>query len=573
MDENRQITDNSGTLLAVIMVVIILSALIFIIVRLWDKPGMPWSSGSAQESTEAADAEGGESGVFPVEEGLVRIASDQNLGDLDVAKNSSTYFLPINVYDRLVEIREREDGTPEILPSLAKEWIESPDGKLYTIYLRDDVVFSNGKPLTAYDVKFSLSRLLTVPGSEQTAYADMILGADELMTGKAEELKGIQVVDDHCLRVILNEPFPSFISMLSSPACSILCKEVVEAAGDSYGTDIGSIIGSGPYMLTEADDEMCVLEYNPKYWGKTPSVKKAEMRVMVNSLMNREFSKGNLDLLDLDFLNGEAKEQYLTDDDYTYRDRFVVKENVGIISLMLNTDIPPLNLVKIRKAVQYAIDRERIIKEVCGGYADITDGIFPKGLIGYTEENQGWLKYDPEKAKELVKEAGIGGNYTVELAIGSTADISIQRLTEIVQENLNAVGINTVTVVYDPDSRLYLRRNGKIMAYVFDWYADYNDPDNFIYTIFGSEEATKKFSSNYKDYGTMERIGKARTIINDEKRLMEYAALERKLIMDDAVWVPLYSSEHVFVKGDRVKSYIPYWAGWSDVILEDMELK
>jgi ABC-type transport system substrate-binding protein len=240
---------------------------------------------------------------------------------------------------------------------------------------------------------------------------------------------------------------------------------------------------------------------------------------------------------------------------------------------MLNTAIPPLDNVKVRQAVQLAIDRQRIIDEVRGGYAHTTDGIYPKGLIGYSEENQGWLKYDPEEAARLVKEAGLKENDTVELVISSVADMDNQKIISIIQENLNAVGLNTVTIIYDPESRLYFRRNGQAMAYIFDWTADYNDPDNFIYTIFGTEDSVKRYSSNYSDRQAMKRIAGARNIEDDEERLAEYRSLEKKLVQDDAVWVPLYSAEHIYMMGDRLESYIPYWAGWSDVVLKDMVLK
>lgn len=551
--------------------VVILLLLLFIGLtgaKLKDKIGI---SETGAEGEEANDTAAGEYSSKPVEEGEVRIAIDQDLGNLDIAKNSDTYYLALNVFDRLVEIGEHSDGSTEIVPSLATQWEVSEDGKVYTFTLRDDVKFSNGKPLTSKDVKFSLSRLLTVPDSEQTAFADMIEGADALMNGSAEELTGIEIIDDTHFKIALNEPFPSFISMLGSPACSILSEEVVTAAGDSYGTEIDSIIGSGPYMITGKTDEKSTLELNPEYWGETPSVKKAELFVMVQSMMNREFARKNLDLLDMDFINATSRDAYLSDS--LYKKNLVTKDNVGIIALMLNTAMPPLDNVLVRRAVQYAIDRDRIIDEVCGGYASTIDGIYPRGLIGYTEENQGWLKYDPEEAKRLLEQSGIGKDYTIELAFGATADMSIQKMIEIVQENLNDVGLNAVTVVYDSDSRLYLRRNGLIMAYQFDWYADYNDPDNFVYTIFGSTDTTKKYSSNYRDISTIARIGNARTIVDDDERLAEYAALEKKLVAADAVWVPLYTSKHIFLKGDRVKSYKPYWAGWSDLVLKNLELK
>ena len=506
-----------------------------------------------------------------VEEGLVRLAADIGQGNMDIARNADNYFIALNVFERLAEIEQTDDGVSSIVPSLAREWKVSDDGKTYSFTLRDDVCFSDGTPFTAEDVEFSLTRLLTVPDSEQIAYADMIEGAEELQKGEATGLSGIKVIDDYHIDISLKEPFPSFISMLGTPSCSILSKKSVIAAGDAYGTDIRYIIGTGPYIITENNEKFCRLEINPLYHGEKPSVKKAEVTAMVSAVMDREFKNGNIDILDLDFLNPGAANYYTENDEYS--DRLIAKDNVDIISLMLNTAIEPLNDVRVRRAIQYAINRQRIIDEVYGGYAVITDGIVPKGLTGYSEEMQGWLEYDPQKAKDLLKEAGIRRGDTIELAVSSTADTAIQEFTALIQEDLNAVGLNAVTVVYDQDSRLYMRRNGQIMAYQFQWLADYNDPDNFFYTIFGSTDITKKYSSNYADEETINRIIRARNILDLGQRISEYNDIEKKLVIDDAVWVPFFASKHIFVKGDRINSLTPYWAGWNDIPLKGITLK
>ncbi|MBR1893055.1 MAG: ABC transporter substrate-binding protein [Lachnospiraceae bacterium] len=505
-----------------------------------------------------------------VEDGLVRLAMDVDVGNMDVAKNSDNYFIALNVFDTLVETKQTENGS-SIVPSFASEWQVSEDGKTFSFTLRNDAHFSDGTPVTAEDVEFSLTRLLTVPDSEQTAFGDMIEGADEVQNGEATALRGIEVIDDHHINITLKEAFPSFLSMLGSPACSILSKKSVNAAGDSYGTDIRYIIGSGPYVITSSSDNLYVFELNPYYYGEEPSVKKAEVSVMVPAVMDREFRNKRLDILDLDYINPETVSFYI--DNEEYKNSLVAKENVEIISLMLNTATAPLDDVRVRRAIQYAIDRRRIINEVYGGYAEFSDGIIPKGLVGYNEDLQGWLEYDPQKARELIEEAGVGRKDIIEMAISSTADTALQQFTSLVQEDLNAVGLNAVTVVYDRDSRLYLRRNGLIMAYQFQWLADYNDPDNFIYTAFGSKDATKRYSSNYADEDTINRIVKARNISDFDERMAEYNAIEKKLVVDDAVWVPFLSTRHIFVKGERVDSFEPYWAGWGDMPLKGITLK
>ena len=130
-----------------------------------------------------------------VEEGLVRLANDHPLGSLDVAKNAEDYYVALNVFDRLLE-EDTEEGTHKIRPSLAKEWKVSDDGKTYSFTLRDDVYFSDGTKLTSEDVKVSFSRLLSVENSEQVGYANMIVGAENVLAGRSDTLSGIEIIDD-----------------------------------------------------------------------------------------------------------------------------------------------------------------------------------------------------------------------------------------------------------------------------------------------------------------------------------------------------------------------------------------
>ena len=136
-----------------------------------------------------------------------------------------------------------------------------------------------------------------------------------------------------------------------------------------------------------------------------------------------------------------------------------------------------------------------------------------------------------------------------------------------------AVGLHAVIVNYDEDSYRYLLRGGSAMAYTGEWSADFNDPDNFIYTFFSTREKTRYRSSNYSDEAVMARIASARTLQNGVERLEEYAALEKHLVQDEAVWVPLFSAERQFILGERVESFTPFWAGWSDLYLKGIVLK
>ena len=325
-------------------------------------------------------------------------------------------------------------------------------------------------------------------------------------------------------------------------------------------------------MVTEYDSKKgLTLELNP-YWKKEqPSVKKAKFQILDPALMDATFREGGLDLLDLDAIHTDTiKTVYKSDE---WKDSLVSKGCVETHYLMMNLEARPLDMIQVRKAVQMAINRQKIVEELYGGEASLVDGIFPRGLHGYSEENQGWLQYDPEGAKQILQKIGKDIGSRIELAADSTASMRELNLLNMIRQDLQAVGLEVSIVSYDPDSWMYLRTHGKLMAFCGVWSADYNDPDNFVYTFFGSREKTLRRSGNFAEQDVMDRIGRARTIREDDERMKEYADLERLLIRDKALWVPLFSTNHLFVLGDRVESFVPYWAGWNSIPLKDVVLK
>lgn len=160
----------------------------------------------------------------------------------------------------------------------------------------------------------------------------------------------------------------------------------------------------------------------------------------------------------------------------------------------------------------------------------------------------------------------------MEISVDAGATDAINNSIQIIAENLKEVGINANIKSYDHASWLDLRNSGKMPSFVALWILDFNDPDNIIYTFFGSVDNTVSRSDNYGDTATIARVADARKIVNTDERMAEYAALEKKLVQDDAVWVPLYSLKHTYVKGSRVKNFTPHWAGWSDIYFSGVEL-
>ena len=161
----------------------------------------------------------------------------------------------------------------------------------------------------------------------------------------------------------------------------------------------------------------------------------------------------------------------------------------------------------------------------------------------------------------------------MEISYDSSTGDQNNNVVQIIADNLNKVGIRAAIKSYDHASWLDLRGSGQMNSFLAIWLLDYNDPDNIVYTFFGSEENTVSRSDNYQDKDVMKRIQDARTIVDFDERQAEYAAIEKKLVQEDAVWVPMYSLKHLFIKGDRVESFEPQWAGWNDMYYSHVVLK
>lgn len=531
-------------------------------------------SGCLCTAAAAAQTEAQTENAAQVEAGTLRIALTEQVITMDVHRTTSDYLIPLNIYERLFDIRGMEDGSSRLVNGLAEDYSVSGDGRIYHFTLRGDAFFSDGTLVKASDVAFTFTRMLAMQESVQTDFADLILGAGAVMEGKADKPEGIRVLDDRNLEIELSEPFAGYLSMLASPSCSILSEAFVTKAGSEYGSSAEQTIGSGPYRVTEFSKDRITMEQNPYYHpheGEQLSVKKAEVMVLPPALIDRTFQAGGLDILDTNMINPDVVESVYKSE--TWSSRLITRNKVEIQFLMLNVETRPLDNIKIRRAVQMAIDRQKILDDLYGGDGTLLDGIYPEGLFGFSRENQGWLRYDPEEAKRLVQEVEDAGEIRLELAANSLSDVRKLTMLEMIRKDLSEAGLNVTIVNYDGESLLYLRRAGKLMSYAGAWSADFNDPDNFIYTFFGSRYKTRYRSSNYSNMDVISRINNARTIQNEQVRLKEYSDLERVLVRDEAVWVPLFSTDHLYVLGERVEHFYPYWAGWISMYLSDVILK
>ena len=269
------------------------------------------------------------------------------------------------------------------------------------------------------------------------------------------------------------------------------------------------------------------------------------------------FEQGGLDILDLNELGNDA-EFYMNAQEY--KDRLFRVHPVGITYIALNESVEPLDNDLVRRALQYALDRDALLDSVYKGRGSIENGIFPHGLYGYNDKLPK-IPYDPDEAESLLSEAGYADGFDLTISLKSSATKGERDLMEMAASMWQKVGVRAEVKVIEESEWMSLRKCGQMACYSATWTADYNDPDNFIYTFFGNKENTTFRSLCYPREEIMERVRKARTITDHNLRLAEYRELEQIIVQEDAAWIPLFSRLRYYVKGDRLEGMKASWNG------------
>ena len=490
----------------------------------------------------------------------VLVVVDEEPDTVDFQCTTIFYTVALNVFNRLVEIQLNDDGETELVPALAESWTVSEDGLRYSFRLREGVRFSNGSALTSSDVLYTMTRLLTHPESGNRDIAAGIAGAKALRNGETDTLSGFEILSDRDFVITLSQPFAAFLPCLAMPGASILDRETTQAAGDRFGLESAWTIGTGSFVLESWEPgKGMFLRANPDCWEGLPGCDAIELRFLTDGEEERAlFEQGELDILDLDEL-GDSAEYFIHGD--IYQDRLYAARQIGISYIALNESVRPLNDVRVRKALQLSLDRQMLLDAIYSGRGEVENGIFPRGLKGYNPDLPE-IPYDPDGARELLREAGYPDGFTLEVSVKSSSTMWEKRLLTMAASMWEAIGVRTNITVMSEGEFMRLRKTGALACYAATWSADYDDPDNFISTFFGGRENTSYRSLCYPREEIMQRVVLARAIIDEDARLAEYRELERIIVQEDAAWIPLFSRLHYYVAGERVAPFTPSWNGW-----------
>ncbi|MFQ6613111.1 MAG: ABC transporter substrate-binding protein, partial [Fidelibacterota bacterium] len=383
------------------------------------------------------------------------VASDIRGFDPALATDIRTGETMALVYDNLVHFGDQT----ELLPGLAISWEIDDSGTHYSFHLRQDTQFQDGERVSASDVIYSFQRVLRPEtGSPQTWLFDRIVGAREFMLGEAAAVRGLRAPDDTTVIIDLSEPFAPFIQYLAMPSASIINYRQVE----TVKTDPA---GSGPWLLDhwERDGEL-VFVRNEQYWGQKPKLKRLKIRVL-SEVMARaaEFEAGNLDLLGVPEMD---LRRYQSNQEWSGRLQAV--DDLDIFYVGMNCSRPPFNDIRLRRAMNLALDRGKILKLLLNDAGQLAAGPVPPSL------RKGDLEpypYDPRKARELIVEAGYEDGLSTQLWVAGGTEMF--HVLEAMQADWAAVGIQVEILRSDWNVFKTAVREGKPNLYYLNWQADY----------------------------------------------------------------------------------------------------
>ncbi|WP_142414233.1 ABC transporter substrate-binding protein [Hathewaya massiliensis] len=410
----------------------------------------------------------------------------------------------------------------EILPGVAKSWSLEDDGVTWTFNLRKDAKFHNLREVTAEDVKFSFERILNPKKpSDNSYFIEDIEGALDYKNGNSKVISGINVVNKYCISIKLTSPYSGFLTNISNCCCCIISK-------DAYLKD-KSIVGCGAFLLDHLEKEGhgATLKSFKEYFGSSSYVD--ELIFVNSSSIVEDFNNKKIDVLQVtdSKLFNELKKGCKT--------KIKTKESLSCIyaGFVFGHNKPFSHNTEVRKAINYAVDKKKIIKEYNLGLAVECPGPFPPGLI---RSNLSSIPYDPNYSKNILRKHGLNSNKELKIACLKF----LKPLANLIAADLKNVGINAR--VYEEDYFKFFDRNtiGKYDLFISSWSLDTLNPDSYIKAIL-SEDAQYNLGS-YCNSQLETLLSSAKSIINPGKKLEAYKHIERNLL-EDYPWIYLVTPE------------------------------
>jgi peptide/nickel transport system substrate-binding protein len=467
--------------------------------------------------------------------GTLRIARGQESDTLDPQKTALlvAHEIAWQIYDSLIYLDE--SGT--VYPGLALSWAFSNENKTVTFKLRPGINFHDGAPFNAEAVRFTVERHLSPATASPTSW---ILGP----------IDHVEVIDDMTIAYHYKTPFVALWVGLSYSYCAPISPTGVKTYGDKFGRNP---VGTGPFKFVKWEpDRGITLARNdahtwatPMYTNKGAPFLEGATYVVIPEDATRlaALESGEVDVISgtdsvpVDKIGALKRNPDLA---------VYTRPAVGVYYSYINTKIEPLDDVRVRKAINYAVDREKIIALVLDGNGKPAHS--PVGsAFGYYDPATEKIGYahDPDKARALLKEAGQDGGFTVDYFVIDNP--VYRRVAEVVQQDLAAVNIRVRIQAYPVGELFSLGPKGK--AGLLFFYYTYSDPD-LLFALLRSGQAISWSFQNDPELDTL--LDQQRVEFENDKRRALLSKIQQR-VTDEALWLFLYEGIYVAAMRKEVK--------------------
>lgn len=467
-----------------------------------------------------------------------------------------------NTYVPLLTYRHQKGGAgTDVVPGLAKDMPQvSPDGLTYKLALRPNMKYSDGTPIKASDFTYAIKRLFKA-NSGGSVFYEGIVGAKDFADGKADTISGI-VTDDNTgdITITLDKPNGTFTNVLGLmfaapvPPSTPLDKETTNNPPPS----------SGPFVITKVDaPNTLTMERNPQFKtvqdaGASEVTDASVDKIIVTQNKNNSAQVTGVEQNTIDYMNDPPDADRLPEVKARFSDRFRMEDSINTYYFWMNNQAAPFNDVKVRQAINYAIDPEAL-NRVFGGRLHPTQQILPPGMPGYDEYTL-YPGPDMAKAKALLAEANPADK---DITVWTDDEPDRKRIGQYYQDLLKELGFNAQLKVISGD--VYFQTIGNtstpdLDTGFADWFQDFPHPDDFFRPLLNGENILPTNNNNYSQAKIAANDAKQAELVqkqltDDVKK--QYGELD-KAYMEQAVWAPYGNEQFTTFLSDRLnfdKSY------------------
>lgn len=468
------------------------------------------------------------------------------------------------LYNTLVEV----DSQLHIAPSLAKNWVVSPDGLTYTFHLRDDVYFHNdacfengkGRKLKANDVVYSFNRILDRSIASSGAW---------IFNGKVDPVNGFNAIDDTTFQLKLVRPYHPILGILSMQYCSIVPREAVEKYGGEFRRHP---VGTGPFQIVVWEEgQGLIMKKNQHYFEKDD---KGRGLPYLDGIRVSFFDSRATEFL----LFRQGKVDFINDIDASFKDEVLTKKgglrkewenkvqlqthpylNIEYLGLLVDTTNvlvknSPTRLKKLRQAINYGFDRQKMVLYLRNslGFA-AQSGFVPAGLPSFDSLAVKGYSYQPVLAKKLLAEAGFANG---KMPLIKLTTISIySNIADFIAKQLQEIGMNVEVDIVQKSLLLEMTSTSRALFFRGSWIADYPDAENYLSVFYSKNPAPPNYT-RYKNPEFDTLFEKAMRETNDSLRYKLYQQADQ-IMINDAPVVPLWYDMVIRLVQPNVKGFVP----------------